>query len=176
MQSTDIHWTVTQILVPPVYIIATLVTSHVYMTLGIRQLAMFASKNRQVVQIRIRVSHVEAVVYTGEFAKTAVPVVSNPICSKIPWWLISQQMGCLWWEVAQSRFYVDLKPNFALKNNSMEFLPDQITRWVNVPYELRLKWTRNHSRLAVEEVSFLPQTQEWYSFNYNICTRCSSQH
>ena len=42
-----------------------LVTSHVYMTLGIRQLAMFAYKNRQVVQIRIRVSHVEAVVYTG---------------------------------------------------------------------------------------------------------------
>ena len=35
------------------------------MTLGIPQLAMFASKNRQVVPIRIRVSHVEAVVYTG---------------------------------------------------------------------------------------------------------------
>ena len=35
------------------------------MTLGIWQLAMFASKNRQVVQIRIRVSHVGAVVYTG---------------------------------------------------------------------------------------------------------------
>ena len=33
------------------------------MTLGIRQLAMFASKNKQVIQIRIRiqVSHVEAV-------------------------------------------------------------------------------------------------------------------
>ena len=46
-----------------------LVTSHVYMTLGIRQLAMFASKNRQVVQIRIRVSHVEAVVYTGSLVE-----------------------------------------------------------------------------------------------------------
>ena len=23
---------------------------------------------------------------------------------------------------------------------------------------------------------FLPQTQEWYSFNYNICMRCSIQH
>ena len=31
------------------------------MTLGIRQLAMFASKNKQVVQIRIQVSQVEAV-------------------------------------------------------------------------------------------------------------------
>ena len=38
------------------------------MTLGIRKLAMFASKNRQVVQIRIIVSHVEAVVYTGSLA------------------------------------------------------------------------------------------------------------
>ena len=38
-----------------------LVTSHVYMTLGIRQLPMFASKNKQVVQIWIQVSHVEAV-------------------------------------------------------------------------------------------------------------------
>ena len=27
------------------------------------------------------------------------------------------------WGVAQSRFHVDLKSNFALKNNSMEFLP-----------------------------------------------------
>ena len=31
------------------------------MTLGIRQLAMFASKNKQVVQIRIQLSHVGAV-------------------------------------------------------------------------------------------------------------------
>ena len=31
------------------------------MTLGIRQLPMFASKTKQVVQIRIQVSHVEAV-------------------------------------------------------------------------------------------------------------------
>ena len=38
-----------------------LVTSHVYMTLCIRQLAIFASKNKQVVQIRIQVSQVEAV-------------------------------------------------------------------------------------------------------------------
>ena len=44
------------------------------MTLGIRQLAMFASKNRQVVQIRIRVSHVEAVVYTGSLTD---PVLNN---------------------------------------------------------------------------------------------------
>ena len=31
------------------------------MTLAIRQLPLFASKNKQVVQIRIKVSHVEAV-------------------------------------------------------------------------------------------------------------------
>ena len=31
------------------------------MTLGIRQLAMFASKNKQVVQIRTQVSHMKAV-------------------------------------------------------------------------------------------------------------------
>ena len=31
------------------------------MTLGIQQLAMFASKNKQLVQIRIQVSRVEAV-------------------------------------------------------------------------------------------------------------------
>ena len=37
-----------------------LATSHVYMTLGIRQLPMFASKTKQVVQIWIQVSHVEA--------------------------------------------------------------------------------------------------------------------
>ena len=42
-------------------IFQSLVTSHVYMTLGIPQLAMFASKNKQVVHIWIQVSHVEAV-------------------------------------------------------------------------------------------------------------------
>ena len=64
MQSTDIHWTVTQILVPPVYIIATSQVSNHWlqaMILGNRQLPLFASKNKQVVQIRIQVSHVEAV-------------------------------------------------------------------------------------------------------------------
>ena len=67
IQSTDIHWTVTQILVPSVYIIAPSQVSNHWlqamfrMTLGIPRLAMFASKNRQVVQIQIRASHVEAV-------------------------------------------------------------------------------------------------------------------
>ena len=49
---------------------------------------------------------------------------------------------------------MDLKSNFALQNNSMEFLLGPITRWINVLYESRMKWTRHHSKLAVEEVSF----------------------
>ena len=64
------------------------------------------------------------------------------------------QTGCLWWEVVESRFHVDLKSNFALKNYSMEFLLCPITRWINVLYESRMKWTWHHSKLAVEEVSF----------------------
>ena len=64
------------------------------------------------------------------------------------------QTGCLWWEVAESRFHVDLKSNFALQNNSMEFLLGPITRRINVLYESRMKWTWHHSKLAVEEVSF----------------------
>ena len=64
------------------------------------------------------------------------------------------QTGCVWWEVAQSRFHVDLKLNFALKNNSMEFLPGPITQRINVMYESQMKWTWHHSKLAVEEASF----------------------
>ena len=64
------------------------------------------------------------------------------------------QTGCLWWEVAESRFHVDLNSNFALQNNSMEFLLGPITRRINVLYESRMKWTWHHSKLAVEEVSF----------------------
>ena len=43
---------------------------------------------------------------------------------------------------------------FALKNNSMEFLPGPITRRMNVMYESQMKWTWHHSKLAVHEVSF----------------------
>ena len=64
------------------------------------------------------------------------------------------QTGCLWWEVVELRFHVDLKSNFALKNNSMEFWVGPITRRINVLYESRMKWTWHHSKLAVEEVSF----------------------
>ena len=64
------------------------------------------------------------------------------------------QTGCLWWEVAESRFHMDLKSNFALKNNSMEFLLGPITRRINVLYESRMKWTWHHYKLGVEEVSF----------------------
>ena len=64
------------------------------------------------------------------------------------------QTGCLWWEVVESRFHVDLKSNCALINTSMEFLLGPIIRWINLPYESRMKWTWHHSKLAVEEVSF----------------------
>ena len=64
------------------------------------------------------------------------------------------QTGCLWWEVVESRFHVDLKSNFASKNYSMKFLLCPITRRINVLYESRMKWTWHHSKLAVEEVSF----------------------
>ena len=64
------------------------------------------------------------------------------------------QTGCLWWEVVESRFHADLKSNFALKNDSMEFLLCLITRRINVLHESRMKWTWHHSKLAVEEVSF----------------------
>ena len=43
--------------------------------------------------------------------------------------------------VVESRFHVDLKLNFALKNNSMGFLLGPIARRINVLYESRMKWT-----------------------------------
>ena len=64
------------------------------------------------------------------------------------------QTGCLWWEVVESRFHVDLKSNCALINTSMEFLLGPIIRRMNLLYESRMKWTWHHSKLAVEEVSF----------------------
>ena len=66
----------------------------------------------------------------------------------------NSQTRCLWWEVTQSRYHVNLKWNFVLKNNSMGVFSGHITRRINVLYELRLKWTWHHSKLAVEEVSF----------------------
>ena len=108
-----------------------------------------------------------------------MPVVNNPIRSKIPWPNIKVnftaspagdwQTGCLWWEVVESRFHVDLKSNFAMKNYSMEFLLCPITRRINVLYEPRMKWTWHHSKLAVEKVSFSADS-EWYSFNYYLYT------
>ena len=66
-----------------------LVTSHVYMTLCIRQLAMFASKNKQVVQIRIQVSHVEAVLerwrLMGHPGESATYIVDLTITQKVNW-------------------------------------------------------------------------------------------
>ena len=131
--------------------------------------------------------------FTSHYPKTRVPVVNNPIrsktlwwnisFSKTPWWNISfsvflkwdWQAGCLWWGVARLRFHVDLKSNFGLKNNSIEFLPDQITRWINRLFELQLKLTWHHSKLAVEKVNFICRHRvallQWY-----INTPRSSRH
>ena len=75
MWSTLIHWTVTQIIVPPVCIIATSqvpnhawVSGHVDMAPASSMLAVFAYKNKQVAQIWIQVSHVETVSTLVEFA------------------------------------------------------------------------------------------------------------
>ena len=54
------------------------------------------------------------------------------------------QTGCLWWEVVESRFQLDLKSNFALKINYMEFLLGPITRRINVLHESWMKWTWHH--------------------------------
>ena len=43
---------------------------------------------------------------------------------------------------------------FHWKNNSMGFLLGQTTRWLNVIYESRVKWTWHHSNFAIHEVSF----------------------
>ena len=76
MWSTVVYWTVTQILVSPVYIIATSqvsnagqswVTNYVDMTPTSSILTVFVSKNKQVIQIQIQVSHVEAVSTWVEF-------------------------------------------------------------------------------------------------------------
>ena len=101
--------------------------------------------------------------FTSHFPKTLVPVVNNLIRSKTTWpnmvnFTVTStgdwQTGCVCWEVAQSRFHVDITSNFALKNNSMEFWPGPITRQIDVMFEWLTKWTWHHSKLAVEEVSF----------------------
>ena len=100
---------------------------------------------------------------TSHYTKTQVLVFNNLLRSKMPWpnmvnftvYLAGHRhTGYVWWEGAQSRFQVDLKSNFALKNNSMEFLLGPIIRRINVMYESRMKWTWHHSKLTVEEVSF----------------------
>ena len=80
------------------------------------------------------------------------------------------QTGCLWWEVVESRFHVDLKSNFALKTNSMEFLLGPFTRRINVLYESRMKWTWHHAKVSCWRGKFLRRTHEWYSFNYYLYT------
>ena len=101
--------------------------------------------------------------FTSHYPKTPVPVVNNPIRSKYLHQTLVNfsaspagdwQTGCLWWEVVESRFHVDLKSNCALINTSMEFLLGPIIRRINLLYESRMKWTWHYSKLAVEEVSF----------------------
>ena len=101
--------------------------------------------------------------FTSHYPKTPVPVVNNPIRSKYLHQTLVNfsaspagdwQTGCLWWEVVESRFHVDLKSNCALINTSVEFLLGPIIRRINLLYESRMKWTWHYSKLAVEEVSF----------------------
>ena len=101
--------------------------------------------------------------FTSHYPKTPVPVVNNPIRSKYLHQTLVNfsaspagdwQTGCLWWEVVESRFHVDLKSNCALINTSMEFLLGPIIRRINLLYESRMKWTWHYSKLAVEDVSF----------------------
>ena len=77
--------------------------------------------------------------------------------------------------MAQSRFHVELKSIFVLKNNFMGFLLGQITLWMNFLYESRMKCTWCHSTLSVEEVSFFRRL-EVVLFQLHICTLWSSRH
>ena len=56
------------------------------------------------------------------------------------------------------------------KPSSLGFLLSQITRWINVIYESRMKWTRHHSQIRFPWGKFPPQTQKWYSFIYYLYT------
>ena len=69
------------------------------------------------------------------------------------------QAGCLWWEAVESWFHLHLKSFFALKHNFRGFLLGRITRWINVIYESRMKWTWHHSQVCFSWGKFPPQTQ-----------------
>ena len=143
--------------------------------------------------------------FTSHYLKAPVPVVNNPIRSKIPWPTGDWQTGCLWWdsrvtisyviyvhdravgvanlgvmllwwwEAVESWFHLDLKSFFALKHNSRVFLLGHITRWINVIYESRVKWTWHHSQVRFSWGKFPPQTQSGTSSTI-ICTRWSSRY
>ena len=49
--------------------------------------------------------------------------------------------------------FIAFKVLSVLKNNSTRFLHGQITWWINAIYESRMKWTRHHSKPAIEEPS-----------------------
>ena len=61
----------------------------------------------------------------------------NSTVSSLGYW----QTGCLWWEAVELWFHLDLKSFCALKNNCLGFLLGHITRWINVIYGSRMKWT-----------------------------------
>ena len=80
------------------------------------------------------------------------------------------QTGRLWWEVVESRFHVDLKSNFALKNNSMEFLLGPITRRITCTMRITDEMDMTPLQVSCWRGKFLRRTQGWYSFNYYLYT------
>ena len=100
--------------------------------------------------------------------KTLHQTLVNFTVSSLGYW----QIGYLWWEAVESWFHLDLKSFFALKKNngSLGFLLSHITRWINVIYESRMKWTWHHSQIRFPWGKFPPQTQKWYSFIYYLYT------
>ena len=83
-----------------------------------------------------------------------MPVVNNPIRSKILWPNIGSFLRLPGRGVTNRMLMVRGSRVTILCNNSMEFLLGPITWRINVLYESRMKWTWHHSKLAVEEVSF----------------------
>ena len=93
------------------------------------------------------------------YPKTPVPVVNNPICSKIPspnisWFLSVHGRGRTnhYGEMLPSHDFVWIQSGI-LCWKLIPWNPCQIIRRINV-YESRLKRTWHHSKSAVEEVSF----------------------
>ena len=101
---------------------------------------------------------------TSHYPKTPTPVVNNPIGFQISWLNIGSFLRVLGRVqtnpismvrsskvTIQCGFRLD---NFGWKHNSMGFFLGRITWRINVIPESWMKWTWQHSKLAVKGVSF----------------------